>query len=67
MPDSRNMSGPPPPRGRGSASLPSANIAIRGYFNNEQENLPLAGWQMKPELPTVNEIWELIFQERSLI
>lgn len=50
------MSGSPRPRGRGGPSLPSAIMAIRVYFNNGLGNNPLAGWQMKPELPTVNEI-----------
>jgi helicase required for RNAi-mediated heterochromatin assembly 1 len=36
--------------------MPSANMDIREYFNNGRGNIPLAGWQMKPELPTVNEI-----------
>lgn len=47
------MSGPPRPRGRGGPSLPSANMDIREYFNYGLGN---AGWQMKPELPAVNEI-----------
>lgn len=46
----------PRPRGRGGPSSPSANMAIREYFDNGTDHTYLAGWQTKPELPTVQEV-----------
>lgn len=53
----RSINVPPRARGRGGTSLPLANMAIREYFDDDDPGeAPLAEWQTKPELPTVNEI-----------
>ena len=51
-----HINGLPRPRGRGGPSSPSANMAIRECFDNGTDHTHLAGWQMKPELPTVQEV-----------
>ena len=51
-----HIDGLPRPRGRGGPSSPSANMAIRKYFDNRTDHARLAGWQTKPELPTVQEV-----------
>lgn len=50
-----HINGPPRPRGRGGPSSPSANMAIREYYN-ATDHAHLADWQTKPELPTAQEV-----------